>query len=110
MPRGLCPALPPFAVPFNLVVTTGGVFPVTVTDITLRFTDTRGITAPPVTLPAPIPVIPFGSALTQAKSQNFPLLLPIGCGTGLTGTVIVIVGTQDAQGRFMSTQVTAPVR
>jgi hypothetical protein len=108
VPFGGCPTVSPFNVPFNLIVTTGGGV-VTVTDITVRFTDTRGMAAPQVTLPAPVPTIPFGSALTQAR-QDFPLRLSIGCGTGHTGTIVVIVGTRDRFGRFMSTQVSAPVR
>jgi hypothetical protein len=106
---GACPGAPPFSVAFDLIVGTADVG-ATVTDIAMRFTDTRGATQPQVTLPAPVPVIPFGSALDQARSQDFPITMRIGCGTGHAGTVINIVGTRDHAGRTRTTQLSATVQ
>ena len=105
-----CPTVNPFSVPINLVVQAGEVG-LAVMQISARFTDTVGMQAPQVTLPAPVPTTQFGSALVAARSQRtFPLILGIGCGTGHIGTVVIFVDTRDDRGRTRSGQVTVVVR
>ena len=105
-----CPSVEPFLVPVDLVVRAQEVG-LLVTGITARFTDTAGVQAPQVTLPAPVPTTQFGSALVAARSQRtFPLILRIGCGTGGAGTVIIFVDARDELGRTRSGQATVVVR
>jgi hypothetical protein len=105
-----CPSVSPFTVPFTLVVTAGNVA-FAVTSVTVRFTDSFGAQMPQVTLPAPVPVTPFGTALVQARSgQSFPMSFGIGCGTGTTGTVVILIHTRDVNGRTDTAQLTAVVR
>lgn len=105
---GLCSGTSSFLVPFHLIVRSD--VALVVTDVAMRFVDTRGVTQPQVTLPAPIPITQFGSALADAKAQDFAVSLPIGCGLGRSGTVTIVVGTRDHTGRTFSTQLTAAVR
>ena len=115
-----CPAQPPFDVPFHLLISTSDTGLV-VTAITARFVDTRGTptpqvtlaapTAPPmpqVTLPGPVPTTQVGTALVL--SRDLPLSLAIGCGTGSTGTLSLLIATVDGRGRAGSTKLTAEVR
>ena len=106
-----CPSVAPFNVPLSVVVRATGSSDVILTGIRLVFTDTSGRQAPqvtlpllPVTLPAPGPTLQFGSART------FPLILGIGCDTGVRGTVVIIVETSDDRGRRGSNQVSVAVR
>ena len=105
-----CPSVDPFRVPVGLVVHAQEVGLV-VTQISARFTDSAGVQAPQVTLPAPVPTTQFGSALVEARSQRtFPVVLGIGCGTGQTGTLVIFVSARDDFGRTRSGQVTVVVR
>ena len=84
---------------------------VVVTSIRAQFVDTSGAAAPQVTLPAPVPTTQFGSALEQARSgQAFALTVGIGCGTGNTGNMRILVETRDSQGRTGLGQATVGVR
>jgi hypothetical protein len=104
-----CPSVAPFKVPFVIVVQPDG--GVIVTRIRLQFFDTSGAGMPQVTLPAPVPTTQFGTALTNARSGRFfPVTLGIGCGTGQTGNVQILVETRDAQGRIGSGRATVSVR
>lgn len=106
----VCPATPPFRLPFSVSVR-GGDVNVSITDITMRFTDTRGVQMPQVTLPAPALTTQFGSTLVEArKERTLPLLLRLGCGTGTRGTLTVIINTRDDRGRMESTEMHVPVR
>lgn len=109
-----CPGLPPFAVPFHLHVGTND-NALIVSNVTMRFVDTSGmqmpqvtLPAPPVTLPAPVPTTQFGTALDNAR--DMALSVGIGCGTGHTGTLTVIVATIDGHGHPGSGQVMVGVR
>jgi hypothetical protein len=94
-----CPQVAPFNVPFVVVVNPNGTTGVVVSGFRVQFTDTSGNTAPQVTLPAPIPVIPIGSALSDARADRFfSLSTGVGCGVGQTGTIVVVVDTQDDDG------------
>lgn len=105
-----CPTLPPLVASFNLNVQAPGDLDVSVRHVTMRFTDTDGLTAPSVTLPAPVLTRQFGSTLVQARSQRaFPLTFPFGCGTA-AGTLVVVVVLSDGLGRETIAQVTAPIR
>jgi hypothetical protein len=80
-----CPFTPPFNVGFNLLVRGGGPR-LLVTQIRLRFVDTRGVALPTVTLPAPVPMAQFGTQLTLTRDVlAFPLSFGFGCGTLRTG-------------------------
>ena len=106
-----CPSVTPFNVPLVVVVQPPGGVSVVVTSIRVQFVDTSGAAAPQVTLPAPVPITQFGSALEQARSgQAFPLTVGIGCGTGNTGNVRILVETRDSQGRTGMGQATVGVR
>jgi hypothetical protein len=94
-----CPQVAPFNVPFVVVVNPNGTTGVAVTGFSVQFTDTLRNAAPQVTLPAPVPVIPFGSALSDARADRFfSLSTGVGCGVGHTGTIVVVVDTQDDDG------------
>jgi hypothetical protein len=106
-----CPSVAPFKVPLVIVVQPEGAVSVIVTAIRVQFFDTSGTGAPQVTLPAPVPMTQFGSALANARSpQVFPVTLGIGCGTGDDGTVRILVETRDALGRIGSGRATVSVR
>lgn len=110
VPDPFCPLVDPFRVPIGLVVRADEVA-VLVTQISAQFTDAAGMQAPQVTLPAPVPTTQFGSALVAARSQRtFPLVLGIGCGTGHTGIVMIVVDVKDDLGRTRSGQVSVVVR
>lgn len=109
-----CPASPPFTVPFQLTVSAADPALI-VTNVTVRFVDTSGaqmpqvtLSAPPVTLPAPVPTAQFGTALTNAR--DLALSVGIGCGTGHTGTLTVIAATIDGHGHPGSAQLAVGVR
>jgi len=102
-----CPIATPFVMPMLVTVTPSGATVVVVTSITTRFTDLGGVQAPAVTLPAPVPTIPFGSALDQARNaQSFSLDV---CRTPHRGMVAVAVDTRDPSGRHRSNTVTVSV-
>ena len=106
-----CPSVAPFNVPLIVVVQPPGGVSVVVTAIRVQFVDTSGFGAPQVTLPAPVPTTQFGSALDNARSgQAFPVTIGIGCGTGKTGTMRIVVETRDSQGRTAMGQATVGVR
>ena len=106
-----CPSVTPFNVPLVVVVQPSGGVSVVVTAIRAQFFDTSGFGAPQVTLPAPVPTTQFGTALDNARSgQAFPVTIGIGCGTGHTGTMRIIVETRDSQGRTAMGQATVGVR
>ena len=109
VPNSLCPSVPPFAVPFQLVVR-GGTVDTSINDITMQFRDTLGAQMPPVTLPGPLVTAQFGSPLIPAATvRNLPLTFTFGCGTSLPGTLTVTLNSRDANGRIGSAQITAPV-
>jgi hypothetical protein len=105
-----CPSVAPFSIKLNLVVHAGNVN-LFLTQIRTRFTDTSGAQAPQVTLPAPLPTAQFGSALVAARSAStFPLDIGLGCGTGRTGTLIILIDTRDESGHMDSGEVSVAVR
>ena len=112
-----CPSVAPFNVTFGIIVKANGSSNVIIHGIQFRFTDSSGLQTPQITLPmppvtfaAPIPTTQFGSALVQAGSgTTVPLTLPIGCGTGNQGTILIIVDTSDDLGRRLSQQVKVTV-
>ena len=79
--------------------------------VQMTFTDTVGLTAPQVTLPAPVLTRQFGSTLVEARSQRtFPFTFPFGCNTSRTGTLVVVVTVNDDHGRDTTTEARVPVR
>lgn len=107
----LCPRVSPFTVPFVVVVNPNGTTGVVVTGFRMQFTDSAGITAPQITLPAPVPTTQIGSALETARADRFfSLSTGVGCGIGHTGSIVVIVDTEDDRGHKGSGRVDINVR
>jgi hypothetical protein len=117
--NAFCPSVAPFTLPVGVMVQPTGDSPVVVTSVRMVFTDTSGFQAPAVTIPmptapaAPGPTPVFGTSI-QGVSQRFPLQrfpfsLGIGCGTGIRGTVVIVVETAEANGRRGSSRVTVTV-
>jgi hypothetical protein len=100
----------PFLVRANLVFRVNGDDVLFISSVRMLFTDTSGIAAPQVTLPGPIPIHPFGTALDQARSPQFPLDFRFGCGVGRHGTLVVIANTRDQHGREFTNRLQATVR
>jgi len=101
-----CPQVAPFNVPFVVVMNPNGATGVVVTGFQVQFTDSSGNTAQQITLPAPIPVTPFGSALAEARGDKFfSLSTGVGCGVGQIGSIVVVVDTADDQGHKGSSRV-----
>jgi hypothetical protein len=105
-----CPVISPFRAQFHLNVQAGEERALLITDIRAQFRDTTSGFM--VTLPAPVPIVQFGSALVEARSSvSFPIAIGLGCGAlGRSGTIIVIVDTRDDRGRLQSLQATINVR
>jgi hypothetical protein len=114
----ICPSIPPFKVGFGIIVSANGSSNVIIDGVRFGFTDSSGLQTPQITLPmppvtiaAPNPTAPFGSARVQPGSATtVPLTLAIGCGTGSQGTILIIVDTSDELGRRSSQQVKVTVR
>jgi hypothetical protein len=108
----LCPGIPPFVANINLTIGSTGDFGVSVRSVRMQFVDFRtGLSAPQVTLPAPIPIAQAGSTLVQARDQRtFPFVFPFGCGTGRRGTIVIIVDTQTDRGVLATNQLKVEVR
>jgi hypothetical protein len=127
-----------FTVPLELSLR-AGTLDVSITSVTMRFVNSSGVPItqvtlpapnppapfgtdvsvtpprpapmPQVTLPAPIPTAQVGSDLIAARSvRTIAFFAPIGCTVDPTGTVIVVVGTQDGRGRRNSVEVRARVQ
>ena len=105
-----CPGVPPFTVAFGFSIKTTGWSSVLVTRVRAQFTDSSGLRAPEVTLPAPGPTPIFGSSMLPGASHSFPLTLGIGCGTGTRGTLIIVVDASDGGSHRGSGQMAIAVR
>lgn len=106
-----CPTIAPFLGSLNLNVQAAGGVDVRLTQVQMTFTDSVGLSAPSVTLPAPALTRQFGSTLVEARSQRaFPFSFPFGCGTRRTGTVLVVVVVTDENGNEQTAEARAPVR
>ena len=107
--RAPCPYLHPFRASTNLIVRADGGF--RLTEIAMRFLDRSGSNGPQVTLPAPVPTRQFGTELTDARtSWTYPLDFAYGCGTGRSGTIVIVATGHDGRGRRQSTELRASVR
>jgi hypothetical protein len=103
-----CPEVPPFFVPFSLTVGAGSDADVALDAVRLRFADVVTV-APQVTLPQPSLSTQFGSTVVSARSsRTFPFLFRFGCGTGRTGTLIIIVDAR-VRGQITSTELRAQI-
>jgi hypothetical protein len=106
-----CPTVPPFVGAVSLNVQAPPDRPLSIRQVRMTFTDSAGVTAPQVTLPAPVMTQQFGSALIDARSQRtFPLTFPFGCGTRRTGTLVIVVVIGDEQQQETTAAVRVPVR
>jgi hypothetical protein len=109
--RPSCPEVQPLRVRASLVVLSDEDPTFFVREVRMRFADQSGVAGPQVTLPAPLPIRQFGTALDQARSSlMFPFDFSFGCGTDRRGTLTVIVVTSNGRGLDRSTLVTAAVR
>ena len=107
--RTPCPHFHPFLASTNLVVRADGGF--RLTEIAMSFRDRAGSTGPQVTLPAPVPMQPFGSELeTARRTFTFPLNYGFGCGTGRSGTIVIIATGHDGRGNRKSAELRASVQ
>jgi hypothetical protein len=107
----LCPDVPPFLGSLDLIVQVQGNLPVSLQQVQMTFTDNLGLSAPSVTLPAPVLTRQFGSTLIEARSQRtFPLNFPFGCGTSRTGTLVIVVVASDGNGQDFTTGTSVAVR
>jgi hypothetical protein len=98
-----CPTVTPFVVPLIVTVTPTGPVTVVVTSITTQFTSFVGAPMPPVTLPAPVPTVQYGSALEQARNpQTFSFNV---CRAVPRGMVAVTVNMQGMSSRTVSVAV-----
>jgi hypothetical protein len=106
-----CPSVPPFDVPFSVIVRANSGVNVFVTEVRLHFVDSFGVPMPQVTLPAPVLTTQFGTLLVEARgSRTFPMSVPLGCVTARSGTLFVSVDTRDGQGRMQTGAVSVAVR
>jgi hypothetical protein len=106
-----CPTLPPFVGSISLNVEASGELAFSLQQVQMTFTDTTGLTAPQVTLAAPVLTRQFGSTLVEARSQRtFPFTFPFGCNTRRTGTLVIVVVVRDLQGRETTVESRVPVR
>lgn len=105
-----CPVVPPFVGSLSMNVQAVD-FPLSLSLVRMTFTDSAGLQAPEVTLPAPVMTRQFGSTLVEARSQrSFSLRFPFGCDTSRTGTLLVVVVVSDGDGRETTRQMRLPVR
>src|SRR5687767_7772500 len=98
--RGIgCPHSFPYRAKVNLTIFANHDVSRTLHEVRMHFRDTAGITPPPITLPAPMLVRQFGTALVEARSsRTFPFDFDFGCGTDRRGTLTVHVRTRDGRG------------
>lgn len=101
--RGLgvgCPHSFPYRARVNLTIFADHDVSRSLLEVRMHFVDTFGIAAPAVTLPAPLLIRQFGTALVDARSsRTFPIDFDFGCGTDRRGTLTVHVRTRDGRGR-----------
>jgi hypothetical protein len=94
-----CPTLPPVNFRIFVTVFRNGIPDLAVRHFRIGFLDTSGMRMPQVTVPAPFPIVPFGTALEDTRDRLvFPVDVGIGCDTGTKGTLSVWVDTQDGHG------------
>lgn len=109
--NAFCPTIQPFLGSVNVNVQAVGNVDVSLTQVRMTFTDSVGLSAPAITLPAPQLTQQFGSTLVQARSQRaFPFSFPFGCGTRRTGTLVLVVVVTDENGREETVETRAAVR
>lgn len=107
----VCPTRPPLVGSIGMNVAANGVLDVSLAQVQMTFTDTAGLAAPAVTLPAPALAAQFGSTLIPAGSQRaFPLSFPFGCDTGRAGTLVILVVVTDENGRDQTAEARVAVR
>jgi len=113
-----CPTVSPFAAGAGVIVRVARDSTIIITGISMQFTDVFGNRAPlipmpgfPVTLPAPGPTQQFGLSNQELlqRSRQFTLDVPMGCGIGRRGTIVIFVDTLDGRGRRGTERVTVTV-
>lgn len=105
-----CPALPPFAADFALLVRGDPRVDTSLAEIRMTFVDRSGIHAPALTLPSAVLIGRFGSlSIPAGGTRRFPLVATFGCGTAPFGTLHVLVVTSTRGGILSSGGITVPV-
>jgi hypothetical protein len=105
-----CPDVHPLRIRPNLTIRSVDEDTLFINEIRMRFTDRFGVTAPQVTLPAPVLTTQYGTALINAReARTFPLDFNFGCGTGRTGTLAVLIVLRDGRGRDRTVDLRAVV-
>jgi hypothetical protein len=108
----LCPVTPPLLAPVNVTVHGDAVMASTLTGVQMQFTDVRGAIAGFRTFTHADLTTSFGTTVIPPFGvRTFPLAFPFGC-TGLaTGTLTVVVVTdQDGRERRSSHQLRVTTR
>jgi hypothetical protein len=109
VPNSACPTIPPFVGSLSVNVQAVD-FPLSLSLVRMTFTDSVGLQAPEVTLPAPAMTRQFGSTLVEARSQRtFSFHFPFGCDTSRNGTLLLLVVFTDPDGREITRQMRLPV-
>lgn len=108
--NALCPAVPPFVGSLDLFIQAPAV-DVRLNSVRMTFTDAGGLTAPSVTLPAPVLTTQFGSTLIEARARRaFPFSFPFGCFGRRAGTLVIVVVLVDGTGQEQILETRAAVR
>jgi hypothetical protein len=97
--RSSCPTHAPFNARVLVSVFPHGIPDLRVRQVRIGFRDTSGVSMPQVTLPAPLPVLEFGTDLENRRDRlTFPVNVGLGCHTGVKGILSVWVHTEDDEG------------
>lgn len=105
-----CPLVPPFVGSLGVEIQAVD-FPLSLSRVHMTFTDSAGLSAPTVTLPAPVLTRQFGSTLVEARSRRiFPFTFPFGCDARPPGRLVVVVVISDRAGRETTTEIPVRVR
>jgi hypothetical protein len=104
-----CPLVPPFVGSLGVDIQAVD-FPLSLSRVQMTFIDSAGLSAPTVTLPAPVLTRQFGSTLVEARSsRTFPFTFPFGCNTRRTGQLVVVIVINDRDGQDTK-EIRVPVR
>ena len=96
----VCPGIPPFLAPFNVVARGDGRPDVFLSDVQMQFVDPFGVRAGAMVIGSPELATRFGSTIIPAfGTREFPFSFGFGCSSVSTGTLTVVLLTSDSHGR-----------
>lgn len=108
--QSACPDVSPFVGSLTMNIRAAGLG-LRLHEVRLVFTDINGLTAPPITLPAPVLTSQFGSTLIAARSTRaFPFSFPLGCFSRHAGTLVIVIVTVDERGREVTNELRVGVQ